>query len=663
MSDPSHNAQSARTHLARGMALRAAGQVTEALASFAAAMAADPTNPNAVLERGTAYWMLGQPEAALRDYTHASALAPEMPEAYFNSAAALRALRRLPEAVTWLEQGLKRAPTHAGALNTRAVLLIDLGDYAGALTTLDQSLALAPGNASALSNRAAVLNLLLRHDEALANATAVLQAQPKHADAHFHHGNASKLMGRPDEARLSYERAFAIKPDTPYLHGVVLNARMQVCDWRDFDANVAALGAGVARGAPVAPPFPLLALIDDPALHRRAAEIWAADKLGAPQAPRLPVHPKQSRLRLGYFSPDFRNHPTSHLMAEVFERHDRTQFETYAFSFGPDTSDEMRVRVKRAFDHFIDVRGRSDADVTALARAHGIDVAVDLAGYISDGRPGIFAGRAAPVQISYLAYPGTLGAPHMDYVIADPVVIPAEACVHFSEKVIAIPCYQPNDSTRIVPPAPERTAAGLPEEGFVFCCLNNAYKITPHTFAGWMRILHAIEASVLWLYAQGEAQHNLRAAAREAGVAPERLIFAASVPPAAHLARYQLADLFLDTLPYNAHTTTSDALWAGLPVITCPGRSFAARVAASLLHAVDLPELIAPDQKTYEALAITLAKSPARLAALRDKLVRTRGATLLFNVKTVTRALEMAYLAADARCREGLAPADIVISP
>jgi predicted O-linked N-acetylglucosamine transferase (SPINDLY family) len=370
-------------------------------------------------------------------------------------------------------------------------------------------------------------------------------------------------------------------------------------------------------------------------------------------------------LRVGYFSGDFREHPVATLMAGVFEQHDRARFETYAFSFGPDTGDAMRARLTRAFHRFIDVRAETDAAITAMARNLEIDIAVDLAGYTAEARAGIFAQRTAPVQISYLGYPGTLGSPHIDYIIADNVVVPPEARVHFSEKVIALPCFQPNDPARAIAPGKaDRPGAGLPEDAFVFCCFNNIYKITPATFASWMRILKAIDKGVLWfLGASAAAQRNLKEAAARAGIAPERLFFAPRVASNAdHLARHRCADLFLDTLPFNAHTTASDALWAGLPVLTCPGESYASRVAASLLYALGLAELVTPHREAYEQTAVSLAQDPARLAALRDKLTHARAASTLFDVKSITAALENAFVEADARHRQGLAPADIVIS-
>lgn len=589
----------------------------------------------------------------------------EAARARFAEALALHKSKRLAEALARVDQGLALAPNDPGALTHRGAILIDLGDLEAALVSLARVVALAPGNASALCNRAAVLNLLARYDAAQASAEAALAVHPDHPDALYHLGNTYKLSGRAEEAAATYQRAFALKPQKPYLRGLLLNARMQICAWEGFDAELAPLQAAVQRGEPAVQPFALLSLTDDPAQQRLAAEIWTTDRVGTAPV-KIAAHPKHERLRVGYFSGDFHQHPVATLIAGVFEAHDRTRFETTAFSFGPTTGDDMQRRLVRAFDRFLDVRASADAAIIETARTLGIDVAVDLSGHTTDARHGVFAGRAAPVQTSYLGYPGTLGSPHIDYVIADNVVIPEDARVHYGEKIIALPCFQPNDPARaIAPQTPSRTAAGLPEDAFVFCCFNNPTKFTPATFAGWMRILAAVSNGVLWFSGVSPTgQHNLRAAAARAGIAPERLIFAPRVASGAdHLARQRCADLFLDTFPFNAHTTASDALWAGLPVLTCAGRSYAARVAASLLQALGLPELVAQTPEAYEGMAIALARGPAHLKALRAKLARAREASVLFDVKALTRSLEKAFLEADARHRRGLAPEHIVITP
>jgi predicted O-linked N-acetylglucosamine transferase (SPINDLY family) len=379
--------------------------------------------------------------------------------------------------------------------------------------------------------------------------------------------------------------------------------------------------------------------------------------------PPIPKREPRDRLRVGYFSGDFREHPVAVLMAQVLEAHDRSKIEVTAFSYGPPVQDAMRKRLASAFDRFEDIRGRSDQDVAQLARRLEIDVAVDLAGYTGGSPSGVFARRAAPIQINYLGYPGTMGAEYMDYLIGDRTVIPPEQRVHYDEKIIYLPhSYLPHDSTRVIA-EPGRTRAewGLPAKGFVFCSFNSSYKIMPDVFDGWMRILGRVPGSVLWLSRHNPVvTGNLQREAARRSIDEKRLIFADRVPSMAdHLARHRAADLFLDTLPYNAHTTAIDALWAGLPVLTRVGESFAGRVAASLLQSIGLPELITTAPEQYEELAVQLAENPQRLLQVRQRLENNRLTTPLFDTRSFTRDLERAYRAAYDRYQAGLPPEHI----
>jgi predicted O-linked N-acetylglucosamine transferase (SPINDLY family) len=358
---------------------------------------------------------------------------------------------------------------------------------------------------------------------------------------------------------------------------------------------------------------------------------------------------RHDRIRVAYLSADFHDHATAHLAAGLFEHHDRARFETFAVSFGPDDRSAMRQRLERAFGRFIDVRGKTDQAIAELVRRHEIDIAVDLKGVTLGARPGVLARRPAPLQVNYLGYPGTMGAPYIDYLIADAFVVPPDGEGAYSEKVVRLPdCYQINDATRPVAQAPpSRAQAGLPPDAFVFCCFNNNYKITPDLFDVWMRLLRAVEGSVLWLLeGNAHAPGNLRREAQARGVAADRLVFAPRLADLdAHLARHRLADLFLDTHYCNAHTTASDALWAGLPLLTCAGATFASRVAGSLLHAVGLPELVTHSLADYEALALTLARDEILLADVRDRLARNRLTVPLFDTARTTRAIEQAFTA------------------
>jgi predicted O-linked N-acetylglucosamine transferase (SPINDLY family) len=401
-------------------------------------------------------------------------------------------------------------------------------------------------------------------------------------------------------------------------------------------------------------------------VQRKAAEIWISNRHPISAAlPAIPKRPAHEKIRVGYFSADYYNHVVMHLMAELFERHDRSKFELIAFSFGAESNDDMRRRTAKSFDDFIDVRNKSDKDVALLSRDLEVDIAVDLMGFTANGRPGIFALRAAPIQVNYLGYSGTMGADYIDYIIADSIVIPENSKQYYCEKIVYLPnSYQVNDCKRsISEKAFTRAELGLPPMGFVFCCFNSNYKITAQVLDCWIRILKKVEGSVLWLFeSDAKAASNLRQKVLTSGVNPERLIFAKRVPLLGeHLARYRSADLFLDTLPYNAHATASDALWVGLPVLTCLGETFAGRVAASLLSATDLPELVTTTPEAYEVLAIELATHPDRLKAIKQKLAKNRLTAPLFDSELFTKHIQTAYIAMYERYHAGLAPSDIYV--
>ncbi|MCL2428497.1 MAG: hypothetical protein FWD12_04625 [Alphaproteobacteria bacterium] len=464
-----------------------------------------------------------------------------------------------------------------------------------------------------------------------------------------------------EEAIASYEQALALDSRTRFLRGNCRHARMQICDWAGFESDKAAITAALERGEASTTPFVLLSLVDSPRLQRRAAEIYVREKFSRTRLPSAPRHPRHDRIRIGYFSADLRNHAVAMLAAGLFESHDHSRFELTAFSLGPDVADALRTRVEGAFDRFLQVDGRTDRDIAALARQLEIDIAVDLGGYTRDARPGIVALRAAPIQVSYLGYLGTLGGQFMDYLLADSVLVPSEAREHYSEKIAYLPSYQVNDPRR---PIAERTFTraelGLPASGCVFCCFNNSYKITPETFDSWMHILSAAPGSVLFLLGSSPAaERNLRREAVRRGIAPERLIFGGSLPVGEYLARYRAADLFLDTLPYNAGTTASDALWVGVPVLTLAGESFASRMAASLLTAVGLPELVARSRADYVRHAIELATDGSRLDALKRKLAANRARCALFDTVTFARNLESLYQQMYQRHLCGLPPAHL----
>ena len=595
---------------------------------------------------------------AERAFRQALAIDADQPSLHANLGTALQSQGRFDEAVAACRRAVALAPDYVEGHYNLGNALRSQRDMAGAIAAYERALALKPDHAEAINNMGRALQGEGRLDEAIAAYDRALSVRPAFFDALLNLGTALIELANYPAAVEAFRLALAVRPDDAAARAQKLHAQAQICDFAAFTEFVET----PENDAPL-PPFPLLAFTDDPARQRRHAHNWA--KSWQAHAAPLPAQPAGARIRIGYFSADFHDHATLHLMAGLFRAHDRTRFEVIAYSYGPDRRDAMRTALIAHVDRFVDLRATPDADVVARARADGLDIAVDLKGYTQHSRSPLFAQRLAPVQINYLGYPGTMGTDLFDYIVADPVLIPEAEHEHYAEKVLALPgSYQPNDDRRpIAPTAPPRIALGLPEAGFVFCCFNQAYKIDPRIFAIWMRLLGAVEGSVLWLLRSNRwAEANLRREAAARGVAPERLIFAERLGNAEHLARLRHGDLFLDTFAFNAHTTAADALWAGLPVLTKAGRQFAARVGASLLTAIGLPELITADEVAYEARALELARDPAALAALRARLAAHRSTRPLFDTAAYTRHLEAGYAAVHQRRVAGLAPAAITVA-
>jgi predicted O-linked N-acetylglucosamine transferase (SPINDLY family) len=528
-----------------------------------------------------------------------------------------------------------------------------------AIAALDAAMALDARDVEALIGKGVALKALRRVPEAIVTYQRAIELAPRNPNAHFNLGNAQVLLGDNNEARESYRTAWLADPSRPEILSSLIRSQQITWFWDDLARGSEQLVELVGRYHQSTNPFNLLGICDDPELHQIAARTYTRETLPfAPAIQPSPASPRE-KLRIGYFSADFRNHAVMQLLVGAFECHDRDAFEIHAFCYGPEAEDAMRARIRATMDHFHECARLSDGALIAMARRAGIDIAVDLNGYTQDARLAPFAARLAPVQVSYLGYPGTVGGTFLDYIVADATVLPMDQQRFYDEKIVHLPdSYQANDDRRaIAPETPSRAEAGLPADGFVYCCFNNAYEITPEVFASWMRILNAVPGSVLWLLAnEAEAMDRLRAVAAGQGVDPARLVFAPHLPSARHLARHRLGDLFLDTLPYNAHTTASDALWAGLPVLTQIGNAFAGRVAASLLNAVGLPELITRDAAAYEALGNALGRDPARAGALKAKLAAAIATAPLFNTPRFTRHLEGAYRMMWQRHAAGLPP-------
>ncbi len=583
---------------------------------------------------------------------------PANAPAYYSLALIAYQDHDLPAALRLCATGRSHAPYFAPLALLQGAVLRALGQREAALQSFDVAIQINPRYPEALINSGVLLRDMHRHKEALERFNNVLVFDPTNVTALANCAILLTEFKQSESAIKMFERLLQLQPDYDYGLGLLSYERLHICDWREFDALRAEILHGLQAGKRTCKTLPLMALSDQAADHLQAARLFAAH-----QNPRAGTtlwqgqryrHP---RIRLGYVSPDFREHPVGHLLAGIFEQHDRSRFETYAFSLGRDDGSTLRGRIVQSFDHFIDCSSLDPLAIAQQMHAAEIDIAVDLAGYTADSRMQIFSYRPAPVQVTYLGYPGTTGTDYMDYILADRIVIPPDHQHLYTERVVYLPdCYLPVASGVALPErTPSRAQCGLPESGVVFCSFNHDYKIGPHVFALWMQLLREVPDSVLWLMARNElSQRNLCEAAQAHDVAPSRLVFAQRVPRVEdHLARYRQADLFLDTHPYNAHTTAADALLAGLPVITWLGHAFPSRVAASLLHSAGLPELITTSPADYVALARRLALDPAALAQCKTRLRESRLQATLFDTQQFCRDLEASWFAMWRRSQLG----------
>ncbi len=585
-----------------GITLQSLGRNAEALASFDAAIALKPEFAEALSGHGNALLTLGRPEEAAASYAKALAIRPDDVEVLANLGQALLALGRVSESLSAYDRALAIRRDIPVLLNSRANALLRQGRHGEALADYDEAAALDAGCLDASLNRANALHMLGRSDEAIAAYDGILVSAPDHAGASYNRGVVLHAVGRRDEAIIAFERTLtvepghanalhnlgivlgeqnrfdeaaaccerllAIDPDYPHAAGNLAHMKAHLCDWADRDRLVLCVEEGVRLAKHRCLPFIFMTLSEDSAAQLACAASHTAERHPPDPNPLWTGERyRHDRIRVAYLSADFRDHAVAFLIAGLFEEHDRCRIELTGISFGGGAKTPMRARIEAACERFIDVRGKSDAAIAAIIRALEVDVAVDLMGYTGNARPGILARRPAPVQVNYLGYPGTMGADYIDYILADRFVIPEDKRAHYAEKVVLLPdTFQVNDAKRgIGVQAASREAAGLPPQGFVFCCFNNSYKLTPAMFDIWMRLLRQVPGSVLWLVAGSPAvEANLRREAASRHIDPARLVFAPRVPYAEYLARYPLADLFLDTLPFNAGTTASDALWAGL---------------------------------------------------------------------------------------------------
>ena len=647
-----------------------ASRMDQAEALYQQVLRAAPEHALALHLLGVLLGQTGRQQEGVTALRRSVALNPRDPLAHHNLAVVLLELQDVEAAARAVRVALVLHPAYGVAHCTLGRALLGLRQCDAALGAFDAALRLEPQRQDALLGRTRALLALERPAEACASAHQAAAQQPSDVAALGLLGAALKEMKQYQAAAEVLERALQLRPQELSGLGALMGIRMAGGLWQDHGERVARIEQLLLDGAWVAQPFILMGFSDRPEVQLQCARLQmlhvsparAPLSLAAQHAPHvLPA----ARVKVAYLSADFHAHATAYLMAELFELHDRSRFETLGLSFGPGEDSALRRRIEAAFDHFHDVTELSDEAVARMLVDQGVDIVVDLKGFTKDARPGIFQFRPAPVVVNYLGYPGTLGAACYDYILGDPVVTPLAHAAFYSEKIVQLPhSYQVNDRQRAIAPlTPARLEAGLPSAGFVFACFNNNYKITPMVFGVWMRLLAQVPGSVLWLLVDNaETVANLRREAEARGIAGDRLVFAGRMPLPEHLARHRLADLFLDTLPCNAHTTASDALWAGLPVLTCLGTTFAGRVAASLLTAIGLPELITSSLDAYEALALQLASEPARLQAIRQKLQAQRDSAPLFDTPQFTAYLEKAYLQMVERYHQGLAPQALVIN-
>ena len=574
--------------------------------------------------------------------------------------------RQPQQALQYIERAIEVLPEYPAGHFARGTVLQAVGLYEEALQSFDQALTLKPDYVEALNNKANLLHTLHRHHEALVCLEEAARLDPSDDKALGNLGYILTEYKRNAMAAAYFSKVLEINPYYDYAQGLRAYALLHCCDWRGYDEHRAAIREGISEGRRVCNPLAFMALSDEPPEQLLCAQIFARHRF--PEEPR-PIWQgeiyRHRKVRVAYVSPDFREHPVGHALCGVLEQHDHSRFELFGISLGVDDKSSLRKRYRQAFDHFIDARELRSAELAQWVRSMEIDVMVDLAGYTSGSRADMFAMRPAPIQVSYLGFPGTLGAPYMDYILADKVVIPDENRPYYQEQVVWLPhAYFPADNTvGIAEETPSRKDCGLPDEGFVFCSFNHDYKINPPVFAVWMRLLKAVPGSVLWLMKLNEdAQSHLLREADAAGVNPERIIFATRVPRIEdHLARYRQADLFLDTHPYNAHTTANDAIRAGLPLLTRLGGSFPSRVASSLLTTLGVPELIASSLEDYENKALHFATNPEALESIAQKMRDQLPGNPLFDSVRQARALETAYQVMASRYQQGLGPGPIEV--
>jgi protein O-GlcNAc transferase len=657
------NPKFADAHLNTGNLLGELGRQNEAKLAFEKALALNPKSARAWSGLGKSFREQNLFDEALSHLEKAVALDSALPDAWLCRGNVFWDLKRFDEALAVYNKAVTLKPDLVQAWLGRGNVLCVLKSFDGALAAYSNALALEPDLAEAWLGRGNVFLELKHFGEALPAYDSALASDPTLAQAWLGRGNVYASLKEYDKALSDYDRALGLEPDLTYAQANRLSTKQCLCDWTNINSEIDRFLLDLRGGKPSFPFF-LLSIPSTPEDQLQCARAFVRDQGSFSSLWRDQIY-SHDRIRIAYLSGDFHEHAIAYLTAGLFENHNKSQFEVHAISFGPNQNSDTRRRIASTVEHFIDVQNKTDQEIAQLIRQLEIDILIDLKGYTSDARYNVLARRPAPVQVNYLGYPGTMGADYVDYIVADSTIIPEEQFPFYSERVIWMPhSYQVNDSQRLISEhGMSREECGLPEEAFVFCCFNNPYKILPEIFEIWVELLRRIERSVFWLFEEHPAASaNLRKEAEKRGVSADRLVFAHKMPLPDHLARHRHADLFLDTLPYNAHTTASDALWAGLPVLTCLGKTFAGRVGESLLRAVGLPELVAGSLNEYQTLALKLANEPALLAAIRAKLAHNRNKCPLFHTARFTRHIEAAYVRTWEQYRRGDKPESFAVT-
>ena len=635
-------------HSNLGNAFKDLKRYEDAIASYNKAIEIDINYAEIHNNKGNALKSLERYDEAIESYDKAIKIKSDYAFAYNNKGNALKNLERYDEAIESYDKAIKINPNYIEAHHNKGNILKDLKRFDESISSYDKAIEINPDYYFSFNNRGIIFQHLNHFEKALASYDKAIEINPDYPETYNNKGNILKELKRYDEALTCYEKAIKLKSDFDYMLGKVLNLNMFLCNWIEFDSLIKEINNTIVKKSKVIEPFTFLGLIDNPVFLKLSSEKYIKNNFKKDlEIQSLAKYTNHKKPRIGYFSADFHNHATLHLMMDIFKNHNKSNFDFYGFSFGPQNNDIWNSQVKNYFLKFEDVSNISDKEVAYLSRKLEIDIAIDLKGLTSNSRSGIFSYRAAPIQINYLGYPGTTGADYMDYIIADEVIIPKESSNNYTEKILYLPdCYQPNIKKReISKKSFKRSDFGLPENSFIYCCFNSNYKITPHIFNIWMNILKAVPNSVLWIYKTNEtASKNLIKESKAKGVDPKRIIFASYLPNDEHLKRISFADLFLDTFPCNAHTTASDAVRMCVPIVTLIGKSFASRIASSILNCLDMKELITRDEKEYQNLAIDLARHPKKINEIKDRLIDAISSSPLFDSSKFTKNLENIYL-------------------